>query len=44
MKFDPILFLTIMLIPLTMIGFGFYFFKRGPQTINGFSDTAQADP
>ena len=36
MKFDPILFLTIMLIPLTMIGFGFYFFKRGPQTINGF--------
>lgn len=36
MKFDPILFLTVMLIPLTMIGFGFYFFKRGPQTINGF--------
>lgn len=28
MKFDPILFLTIMLIPLTMIGFGFYFLKE----------------
>lgn len=34
MKLDPILFITVMLIPLTMIGFGLYFLKKGPQTIN----------
>lgn len=34
MKLDPILFITVMLIPLTMIGFGLYFFKKSPQKIN----------